>query len=117
MTIDRETVEPAGLGQSRVAYLSIPAFDSGRRPANETAVNIKSLKLLVRAPRVLISKLNPEISRVWPILENDKRPMLASTEFINFGPKSDRTTPPAASGECAIIDYVADPAATGDARV
>ncbi len=46
-------------------HFSIPAFDDGPWPREELGETIKSLKFRVPPGVVLLSKLNPEIERVW----------------------------------------------------
>lgn len=85
---DRTTVDPATLGETLVDHFSLPAFDIDRRPSVEAASSIKSLKLSLRAPLVLFSKLNPETPRIWTVRNQAARPMLASTEFLALRPSS-----------------------------
>jgi len=64
------------------SHYSIPAFDEGYMPKSEKGEKIKSLKFCVPAEVVLLSKLNPEIERVWLV---DVRPddrAICSTEFL-----------------------------------
>ena len=64
-------------------HYSIPAFDEQKYPIFELASNVKSNKYILTDNSVMISKLNPNIKRVW-------RPMcisefvVSSTEFIIF---------------------------------
>jgi type I restriction enzyme S subunit len=63
-------------------HYSIPAFDEGQSPKLEHGESIKSLKWRVPHGIILLSKLNPEIERVWLV---DVRPGLravCSTEFL-----------------------------------
>ncbi len=90
--LQRATANPASLGEVAVDHYSLPAFDTGARPTTENASAIKSLKLALDPPLVLFSKLNPEISRVWPVLAGSGRHMLASTEFLAMKPRSGRAT-------------------------
>ena len=61
---------------------SIPAFDEGQGPKLEYGESIKSLKFRVPAGVVLLSKLNPEIERVWLVdIRTDER-AVCSTEFL-----------------------------------
>jgi type I restriction enzyme S subunit len=46
-------------------HFSIPAFDEGQWPKLELGEDIKSQKSRVPPGVVLLSKLNPEIERVW----------------------------------------------------
>lgn len=64
-------------------HYSIPAFDEQKYPIFELASNVKSNKYILTDKSVMISKLNPDVKRVW-------RPMcisnfaVSSTEFIIF---------------------------------
>ncbi len=63
-------------------HFSIPAFDEGQWPKCEPGGVIKSLKSRVPEEVILLSKLNPEIERVWLV---DVRPddrAVCSTEFL-----------------------------------
>ncbi|HET6204508.1 MAG TPA: restriction endonuclease subunit S [Planctomycetota bacterium] len=63
-------------------HFSIPAFDEGQSSKPEYGEGIKSLKSRVPAGVILLSKLNPEIERVWLV---DVRPggrAVCSTEFL-----------------------------------
>jgi type I restriction enzyme S subunit len=63
-------------------HFSIPAFDDGQTAKAQLGVSIKSLKSRVPPGVILMSKLNPEIERVWMV---DVRPdgrAVCSTEFL-----------------------------------
>lgn len=85
-TLVRSTTDPQRLGDVEVAHFSIPAFDAGKMPAREPATSIASIKSSVTPGQVLFSKLNPETSRVWPVVSDEMAPMLASTEFVVWQP-------------------------------
>lgn len=77
----RQNVRPADNPDDLFEHFSIPAFDSGQCPKLERGEAIKSGKYKVDGPAVLLSKINPRISRVWlahPRTEN----AIASTEFL-----------------------------------
>lgn len=65
-------------------HFSLPAFDKGQQPALDAGETIRSNKTVVPAQSVLLSKLNPEIARIW--LPQDARGLrqIASTEFLAF---------------------------------
>jgi type I restriction enzyme S subunit len=88
----REQVLPETIVTERVAYYSIPAFDSMRLPEMATPGSIKSSKFIVSAPSVLVSKLNPSIPRVWNVDPSQGIPALASTEFLVLRPSQGITT-------------------------
>jgi type I restriction enzyme S subunit len=82
------TINPSVKPDLLFEHYSLPAFDSRQIPAADYGVTIKSNKTPVPEGAVLLSKLNPEISRVW--IPNDPRevPQIASTEFLIFRPKA-----------------------------
>jgi type I restriction enzyme, S subunit len=63
-------------------HFSIPAFDEGRSPKPEFGGSIKSVKSRVPAGTILLSKLNPEIERVWMIDVRRGERAVCSTEFL-----------------------------------
>jgi type I restriction enzyme S subunit len=78
----RDQDNPLEFPNELFSHYSIPAFDEGQTPRLEYGETIKSLKLRVSAGAVLLSKLNPEIERVWLV---DVRPddrAVCSTEFL-----------------------------------
>lgn len=85
VTVDREAVNPQTLDVS-VDHYSIPAFDSGRWPGRCDPSMVKSNKLLVRAPSILLSRLNPGTPRLWHAVPDADTPALASTEFLVMRP-------------------------------
>lgn len=90
--LHKEQVTPSAMGSQVVAHYSIPAYDAGNVPDLTTAETIKSAKFLVRGPAVLLSKLNPEIPRIWNTSPEPSLPAIASTEFLVLEPKSGVTT-------------------------
>jgi type I restriction enzyme S subunit len=88
-TIVRKSVDPVGLADDTVALFSLPAFDLGNGPEVVPPASIKSVKLLVDEPCVLVSKLNPSIRRVWRLDKKHALTRLASTEFIPLVPTDD----------------------------
>lgn len=67
-------------------HYSLPAFDSGQEPAINRGADIKSSKTPVPEGAVLLSKLNPEIPRIWLPNPPSGRQQIASTEFLIFQP-------------------------------
>lgn len=83
---NKRSLNPSKMSDELVLHFSIPRFDAGS-PIIEPADAIKSSKIVVQQPSVLVSKLNPETPRVWSV----PRPSvdfvsLASTEFISLEP-------------------------------
>ena len=66
------------------ALYSIPAFDKERNPSLEAGTTIRSNKTIVPPDAVLLSKLNPEITRVWLPHQKDDRRAISSTEFLAY---------------------------------
>ena len=69
-------------------HFSIPAFDEGQSPKTELGESIKSLKLRVAPGVILLSKLNPDIERVWLVDVESAHRAVCSTEFLVLHPKS-----------------------------
>jgi len=63
-------------------HFSIPAFDEGQWPKLELGESIKSIKSCVQPDTILLSKLNPEIERVWLVDVNVTNRAICSTEFL-----------------------------------
>ena len=82
----RENVKPSDNPDYIFEYFSIPAFDNGQMPQVEHGEHIKSQKWRVLPGTILLSKLNPEIERVWLVdLINSDR-AVCSTEFLVLYP-------------------------------
>ena len=69
-------------------HFSIPAFDEGQWPKTELGESIKSLKSRVSPGVILLSKLNPEIERVWLVDVEATDRAVCSTEFLVLRPRS-----------------------------
>ena len=63
--LEKATVKPEDHTTEEFEHFSLPAYDSGQLPALDLGSTIKSNKTLVPSQAVLLSKLNPEIQRVW----------------------------------------------------
>ena len=84
--LSRKGIIPSKFPQEIFAHFSIPAFDNGCMPAFDSGNTIKSNKYLVTENCVLVSKLNPNIPRVWfPFLDSIHH-AVASTEFLILTP-------------------------------
>ena len=82
----RAAVSPSAAPDTIFEHYSIPAHDAGNEPTLDRGESIKSNKTVVPDGAILLSKLNPEIERVWlPNLRGDA-PQVASTEFLAFTP-------------------------------
>ena len=87
-THHRPTVSPSTEPTRIFEHYSIPAYDAGKEPALDLGSSIKSNKTTVPVNAVLLSKLNPDIPRVWIPNSANGSPQVASTEFLVFTPKS-----------------------------
>lgn len=78
------TFNPKKTSEVFVNHFSMPAFDAARFPVVNTASDIKSNKNVVEPFSILVSKMNPDVKRVW--LPNTSKELLnvASTEFLTF---------------------------------
>lgn len=66
-----------------VEHYSIPAYDEKHYPVFESTSEIKSNKYILTNNSVMISKLNPDIKRIWRPLCLSDNPV-CSTEFIVY---------------------------------
>ncbi|MFJ9325966.1 restriction endonuclease subunit S [Streptomyces sp. NPDC101230] len=83
---------PQEMSDDLVDHYSLPAFDAGKTPERCSPLSIKSGKFVVDSPAVLLSKLNPEIPRVWDVVPDNSVPSLASTEFLVLVPGLELST-------------------------
>ena len=85
--LHREQLNPADQPERLFQHFSLPAFDAGHEAVLERGGDIGSLKLTVPPDAILVSKLNPRISRVWiPLIDASLAPV-ASTEFLVLRPR------------------------------
>ena len=84
----RDSVNPLESPDSTFHHFSIPAFDDGQWPKEERGESIKSLKSRVPPGVVLLSKLNPEIERVWLVDVEPDAQAICSTEFLVLAPRA-----------------------------
>ena len=82
------TVSPSATPEALFEHFSIPAFDAGQTQALEFGADIRSNKTLVPHDAVLLSKLNPDIPRVWAPSQPDSATQICSTEFLAFAPSA-----------------------------
>jgi type I restriction enzyme S subunit len=78
----RDQENPLSSADELFHHFSIPAFDEGQTPKPEYGESIKSQKSRVPAGVVLLSKLNPEIERVWMVDVRQGERAVCSTEFL-----------------------------------
>jgi len=84
----RDNENPLDSPDQLFRHFSIPAFDEGQWPATEFGASIKSQKTRVPPGVVLLSKLNPEIERVWLVDVQPGDRAVCSTEFLVLAPRS-----------------------------
>jgi type I restriction enzyme, S subunit len=78
----REQENPLVSPHLLFSHYSIPAFDGGQWPTTELGEGIKSQKSRVPPGVILLSKLNPEIERVWLVDIHPGDRAVCSTEFL-----------------------------------
>ena len=78
----RGNENPAISPDTVFSHFSIPAYDEGQTPKRELGGSIKSTKSRVLQDTVLLSKLNPEIKRVWLVDVVPNERAICSTEFL-----------------------------------
>lgn len=82
------SISPSASPEELFEHFSLPAFDKGQSPSLDRGDAIKSNKTQVPPKAILLSKLNPEIPRVWlPEAANGRR-QIASTEFLAYTGKN-----------------------------
>ncbi len=83
----RDQEDPLDAPDVPFRHFSIPAFDDGQWPKEELGEAIKSQKSRVPPGVVLLSKLNPEIERVWLVDIHPSDRAVCSTEFLVLRPR------------------------------
>lgn len=78
----RDSEEPMSSPDAVFEHYSIPAFDRDQLPIQEYGRNIKSRKFRVPSRAVLLSRLNPDIERVWLVATKADEKAICSTEFM-----------------------------------
>ena len=69
-------------------HFSIPAYNADKMPTLDKGSTIKSVKSIVKPDTVLLSRLNPQIPRVWLVdVAADER-AVCSTEFMVLSAKA-----------------------------
>ena len=85
--ISTGSINPANYPDIEFVHYSIPAYDAKRSPILEKGSSIKSNKYSINKDSLLVSKLNPRISRVWKVEKGCNK--ICSTEFIVYQPICD----------------------------
>ena len=78
----RDQENPLSSPEALYHHFSLPAFDEGQSPRAEYGESIRSQKWGVPTGVVLLSKLNPEIERVWLVDVRHPERAVCSTEFL-----------------------------------
>ncbi|MCR9195713.1 MAG: restriction endonuclease subunit S [Hyphomonas sp.] len=86
-SLSKASLSPSKTPDQVFEHHSLPAYDKGEEPVVEKGSAIRSNKFVVPNNAVLLSKLNPEISRVWVPNPSASDPQIASTEFLVLVPK------------------------------
>jgi type I restriction enzyme S subunit len=82
--INSGTFNPKKTSEVFVNHFSMPAFDATKFPVVDAVSNIKSNKNIIEAFSVLVSKMNPDVKRVWLPNTSTELMNIASTEFLTF---------------------------------
>ena len=82
----RDNENPLASPDTVFSHFSIPAYDEGQSPKREMGASIKSAKSRVPEGAILLSKLNPEIERVWLVDVASNERAVCSTEFLVLEP-------------------------------
>ncbi len=85
VTHSTESINPGDNPETKFNHYSIPAFDNGRYPTIDLGETILSNKYKVLENSILVSKLNPSTSRIWPVISL-KENAICSTEIQVFIP-------------------------------
>ena len=88
--LNRDIVQPTAQANELFDHHSIPAYDSGKSSVRELGRVILSNKNVIPAHSVLLSKLNPEIERVWFVDIDCQIRAICSTEFLVLQPREIR---------------------------
>ena len=87
----RATLSPNAHPNRIYEHYSIPAYDAGYEPVADLGGSIKSNKIIVPSGAVLLSKINPEMERIWLPQTSKGVPQIASTEFLALRPLAPAT--------------------------
>ena len=79
-----QSMVPSTQPETKFEHFSMPAYDNGQVPAIDQGDSIKSNKTVIPSHAVLLSKLNPDIARVWIPGPSSQGPQICSTEFLVF---------------------------------
>lgn len=80
-SLSKSTWKPETSPDQTVQLFSLPTFDEGATPEQAAVASIKSNKTLMDRPGILVSRLNPRISRMWWVETDAARVNVCSPEF------------------------------------
>ena len=80
-SLSKSTWKPDTSSDQTVHLFSLPAFDEGATPEQAAVASMKSNKTLMDRPGILVSRLNPRISRMWWVETDAARVNVCSPEF------------------------------------
>jgi type I restriction enzyme S subunit len=80
----KTAMSPSLFPEERFDHYSLPAYDDGQMPVSQLGATILSNKTEVPTGAILLSKLNPEIPRVWLTPQAELSRQICSTEFLAF---------------------------------
>ena len=83
----KTAITPLNYSDEEFYHYSLPSYDKDKIPAHDLGSSIKSNKTIISQKCVLLSKLNPEIPRVWLPQQDGKLRSICSTEFLAYEPK------------------------------
>ena len=69
-------------------HFSLPAYNAGKIPTQDKGSTIKSVRTIVKPDTVLLSRLNPQIPRVWLVDVAEDERAICSTEFMVLSAKA-----------------------------
>ncbi len=82
-------LNPSNFPDKNFKHYSIPSYDSGKNPVTEVGSLINSQKFVVKNNSILVSKLNPDIPRIWAVKSEVEVDSVCSTEFQVLIPKNE----------------------------
>ena len=85
-SLDKE--KPFESPDAMFSHFSIPAYTANKMPTMDKGSTIKSVKSIVKPDTVLLSRLNPQIPRVWLVDVAEGERAVCSTEFMVLSAKA-----------------------------
>lgn len=85
----KQAINPNSFPEKLFYHYSIPSFDDTCLPKIELGKEILSNKFIAKDNSILISKLNPNFSRVWSLYGKVAKNSICSTEFQVLIPRNE----------------------------